>query len=177
MPGKVKDRTGEKWGKWTVLRFDYVDGWHGARFICRCECGAERSVLAKSLREGHSKSCGCIQKLPKGQAARNSMLRSYKRGAKKRGLEFTLTEEQFDNLTGADCYYCGIGPMQYHENLARHYNGGFTYNGIDRLHSDLGYTNDNCVTACGTCNLMKKQLTPEDFIEHCRRVVTKHSPL
>ena len=31
-------------------------------WLCRCECGNERIVLGKSLRNGHTSSCGCLNK-------------------------------------------------------------------------------------------------------------------
>lgn len=33
-----------------------------AMAICRCECGNEKAIAVESLRRGHTKSCGCIQR-------------------------------------------------------------------------------------------------------------------
>jgi hypothetical protein len=33
-----------------------------ARWLCRCDCGTEKVVIGKSLREGHTKSCGCLSR-------------------------------------------------------------------------------------------------------------------
>ena len=44
---------GQEFGNWTVLE-DLPDG----RCLCRCSCGKEREVLARSLRTGKSTSCG-----------------------------------------------------------------------------------------------------------------------
>lgn len=56
---KGVDLTGKKIGKLTVLsrdpgRWDY--------WICECECGNRKSIVTKSLREGNTNSCGCIQR-------------------------------------------------------------------------------------------------------------------
>lgn len=51
------DLTGHRFGRWTVLRYD-----GGARWLCRCACGTERSVLGQKLRDGTSKSCRCSQR-------------------------------------------------------------------------------------------------------------------
>jgi hypothetical protein len=48
------DHTGEKFDKWTVIEYRPT-----GRFLCRCDCGAERVVLTTSLMSGKSKSCGC----------------------------------------------------------------------------------------------------------------------
>ncbi len=58
----IEDMTGQKYGLWTVLRQDLSDdnnSKRGARWICRCECGNEKSVLGYALRFGRSTSCGC----------------------------------------------------------------------------------------------------------------------
>lgn len=48
---------GDVYGKWTVMEnYDAAD----YRVLCRCECGTERRVLVATLRNGNSKSCGCV---------------------------------------------------------------------------------------------------------------------
>lgn len=55
---KGVDLTGKKIGRLTVLSRDpdRQDYW-----ICECECGNRKSIVTKSLREGNTHSCGCIQ--------------------------------------------------------------------------------------------------------------------
>ena len=58
----AEDLTGKRFGKWVVLRRDLSDNQNskrGARWICRCDCGTEKSVLGYSLKFGRSTSCGC----------------------------------------------------------------------------------------------------------------------
>lgn len=33
-----------------------------ARLLCHCDCGTERIVAASALKNGHSQSCGCLNK-------------------------------------------------------------------------------------------------------------------
>jgi len=57
----VLDLDGQRFGMWTVLRSDgthTVGGKIRAKWICRCECGVERSVLATNLKRMTS-GCGC----------------------------------------------------------------------------------------------------------------------
>ena len=59
---RVDDMTGQRFGLWTVLRRDTsksTTSKRGARWICRCDCGTEKSVLGYALRTGRSISCGC----------------------------------------------------------------------------------------------------------------------
>jgi hypothetical protein len=52
---------GQKFGQFTVLaEAEPVRGKQvRRRWLCRCDCGAERSVLVDALRRGKTVSCGC----------------------------------------------------------------------------------------------------------------------
>lgn len=54
------DISGQKFGRWTVLRQCEEYFGKSARFLCRCDCRNERVVMAQSLRNGRSPSCGCL---------------------------------------------------------------------------------------------------------------------
>lgn len=65
---RFKDRTGEVYGRLTVVR---QDGWYEppsarnrrcARWLCRCRCGAEVNVSGTNLTGGNVRSCGCLAK-------------------------------------------------------------------------------------------------------------------
>lgn len=58
----MEDLTGKTFGEWTVLYRDPIKQ-REPRWICKCMCGTEKSVLGKYLRNGSSKSCGCTKKL------------------------------------------------------------------------------------------------------------------
>ena len=58
----VIDITGQKFGRWTVLRRVENKNGKDAKFLCRCDCGIEKEVLGKNLRNGRSTSCGCYKK-------------------------------------------------------------------------------------------------------------------
>jgi hypothetical protein len=56
----IKDETGNKYGRLTVLaRVDNTKG-RPIYWRCRCDCGKETTVRGWSLRSGDSKSCGCL---------------------------------------------------------------------------------------------------------------------
>ena len=55
---KKNDLLGRRFGKLTVIAEAASSGGQ-ARWVCRCDCGNECTVLAKNLMRGHSTSCGC----------------------------------------------------------------------------------------------------------------------
>lgn len=61
MTGRIKDMSGERFGRLTVVRIHPLRSESGGVYwLCKCECGTEKAVLANSLRTGDSKSCGCL---------------------------------------------------------------------------------------------------------------------
>lgn len=61
MGNKIKDLTGERFGKLTVVKYCGVIN-HRAVFECKCDCGNTKVVQGQLLIRGNTKSCGCLQK-------------------------------------------------------------------------------------------------------------------
>lgn len=59
--GVFQDLTGRQFGRWTVVRFAGIEN-KCTKWQCICECGTERKVAAGSLKNGISKSCGCLSR-------------------------------------------------------------------------------------------------------------------
>jgi hypothetical protein len=58
--GKLIDLTGQKFGRLTVIERS-VSGKHGnARWLCRCDCGGQKTARSGHLIQGRTKSCGCL---------------------------------------------------------------------------------------------------------------------
>lgn len=55
---KVKDLTGERFGRWTVISAGHVS--KNSWWNCRCDCGTEKTLRGAMLSAGQSKSCGCL---------------------------------------------------------------------------------------------------------------------
>lgn len=54
---------GQRFGRWTVLGDSGQRTCSGhVMWLCQCECGARKAVWGNTLRNGESKSCGCLQK-------------------------------------------------------------------------------------------------------------------
>lgn len=162
---KYADLTGLRFGKLLVRkRVKDARSGHGA-WLCICDCGNFTYATTGSLRHTR-KSCGCNSILPLGEAAKRGLLRQYK--AQRRGHAFTLTDEEAFRLFEGNCFYCGLPPSRVIVNS--HYNGRFIASGIDRMDNALGYTSENSVSCCGVCNLAKRELSVEEFLEWMERL-------
>jgi hypothetical protein len=170
-----QDLTGLTFGSWLVLKYQPEDDKHKhfERFwLCRCSCGKEKVVSSYALRSGHSKSCGCSRghELDPGEAGYNRLKRVYKRGAEERGYAFLLSDDLFKKLVTGNCFYCGEKPNKIISDESK--NSIFLYNGIDRIDNKRGYEEDNVVSCCELCNRMKNISGVDNFINHCKRIIS-----
>lgn len=62
MTRRVKDRTGLRYGRLTVIRFVGTDASRRAMWECVCECGKKVIVSGCNLRPGRNISCGCLRR-------------------------------------------------------------------------------------------------------------------
>lgn len=53
---------GKKFNRWTIMAFDHIGCSRSAFYLCRCDCGTIRTVNLAQLKNGHSKSCGCLRR-------------------------------------------------------------------------------------------------------------------
>jgi hypothetical protein len=82
----------------------------------------------------------------------------YKDSAKRRNMTFDLTRNEFITFWQKPCHYC---------------DAPINTIGIDRKYNNIGYTLDNCLSCCITCNRGKRESTYEEYIEHCKRMAKK----
>ena len=99
--------------------------------------------------------------------AMEHLFKAYKNSATKRGYGFDLSIEVFQSISQKNCSYCGQTPSQSHKVGS---NLPFVYNGIDRKNNALGYTPENSIPCCGTCNKMKSALGYDEFLAHVKRI-------
>lgn len=63
---RLHDLTNHVFGRWTVIGRSENDARNHSRWICRCECGTEKVLHGNNLRNGKTKSCGCVGKTTHG---------------------------------------------------------------------------------------------------------------
>ena len=83
----------------------------------------------------------------------------YKTRAKKKGVSFDLTKEDWERLIDGDCMYCKRRPA--------------TWFGVDRVIPSRGYVFDNVVSCCFDCNLDKLDGDVESMIARNKRITDR----
>jgi hypothetical protein len=166
---------GKQFNRLTILSFSHYDKRHRKHYLCKCECGKEKTVQISLLKSGNTKSCGCLSRevkkaklLPNNAGVINQIILSYKRHAKTRGFAWGLTFDEVTNIINRPCYYCGI--INSNKKITKNCRGGFSYNGIDRVNSKKDYTIDNVVPCCNFCNKAKGSKTKEEFLSWVKRI-------
>lgn len=104
--------------------------------------------------------------------AKSTLLSQYKHSAKRRGLLWELTDDQFFALTIQNCHYCEVPPSNV-KKLTRKsgltLDMEYTYNGIDRVDNAIGYLPSNCVPCCDICNKAKRNMSLDMFMAWLHR--------
>ena len=168
---------GTKYGKLKVLEKaepHQINGKnHSNKWKCECECGKMIVRVTSSLirnKDNKEYCCGdpaC--KFERGIAAFNQLLSTYKRVAKKKKIEFSLSNDEFKSLTSSPCVYCLTPPSTTKKN--RHNNGDYIYNGINRVDPSKGYTTSNAVSCCKYCNSAKLDRSVNEFLKWAKKLL------
>lgn len=59
--GIFQDLTGERFSRLIVVGFAGKSKHGQSQWLCRCDCGNEKEIIAGSLKSGKTKSCGCLK--------------------------------------------------------------------------------------------------------------------
>lgn len=61
MPTKVRDETGNVYGRLRVISLQGQNTHKQTTWLCACECGEQVVVVGAHMRRGKTKSCGCLR--------------------------------------------------------------------------------------------------------------------
>jgi hypothetical protein len=149
----------KKYGRLTILKFR-----PGLKCVVQCDCGSPPKVVAyDSLVRGKTKSCGCIRKEIRRRSKipffglRSLVVAGYKR----QGLEWSLTEDQFDVLVQSNCFYCGASPSFLQ--TAKWTNVVYAHNGLARKDNSKGFVLGNTVACCKVCLRFRTNIGHGEF--------------
>jgi len=176
MRSDTKNDIGKKFGRVTVLSMFNKKNHTYAE--CICECGNKKDIRIDALRSGKTKSCGCFnaevrkrKTQSKYESHKNLIYHYYKKSAKERCLEFSITRDELIDIITNDCFYCGDSPtLQTTPYKRKEANGFIIANGADRIDNSKGYTIDNIVPCCSKCNKIKMDMKVEDFLDKIEKI-------
>ena len=177
---KIKDLKGQKFGALTPTVRQGTTAYGKIIWLCICDCGNKTKANSNHLLSGARVSCGC-RKLNKQQyhlkiedICTTYVFKQYQKSAKMKNREFNLSKNDIKDFIFNKCYYCDSLPYNIFNSGRKKYHSTFEitckYNGIDRLDSSIGYIKNNCVTCCKYCNIMKNNLSVEDFLKNIEKV-------
>lgn len=142
------DLTNQKFSRLTVLDRANTDG-RRTKWTCRCDCGNTKKVDAAHLRNGHTRSCGCLQKDHPNHFIHGDGAKGARRGKEYRvwshmcGRCLNPTDHAYKNYGGRGITVCDEWRSSYPAFLA---DMGRCPPGktLGRINNDLGYSKSNC---------------------------------
>lgn len=174
-----------QYGFWTVVADRPLCA--KARFsLCECACGLRKLVERHSLKYGQSRGCSSCSRLKYGNpstykvgmVAARSLHNNYQHSAKRRGIEFRLSFDEFVDVVTRPCVYCGQAERQevrLHK-AGRRSQEPFKYNGLDRLDNAVGYLPRNVQACCIRCNIAKHHFSEDEFFQQVK-LIYEHNNL
>lgn len=151
MSKKSQDLTGRPFGYYTAIRKDGCDSKGVPYWLCHCRCGNEKRVLVYHLLDGHTRSCGCLQR-------EQTVSRNTTHGCKQEPWYniYALMMARCGHWEGTserDLHYYrdrGITVCEEWRNSPRAFGDWLLAHGwhkgleIDRYDNDEGYSPENC---------------------------------
>lgn len=184
---------GKRFGKLIIVGpGEITGGCHRTFWLCKCDCGNEKSIREANLLLGMATSCGCL----KGQRVKTNKpelaalydkwnkatvwrVYQYKHAALQRGYCWELTPFDCEELMQQNCHYCdeppsNVATMPKRAKPTGYRDGEFKYSGLDRVDNAIGYTRTNVVPCCKICNLAKHAMSKDLFLSWLTRAY-RHS--
>ena len=160
---KVKDLTGQRFGRLTVIKHTGSDKWRNSTWLCKCDCGNEVIISGRCLHNGTTKSCGCLyhknEKLipPKDKMKRprhglsHTRLMTIYRSMKTRC--YNENHKRYHCYGGRGIIVCDEWKYSfqafYDWSMENGYQDGLQ---IDRINNDGNYEPSNCRWVTGKTN-------------------------
>ena len=100
-----KDLTGQRFGRWTVIKEYGKNKQRCTTWWCRCDCGNEGEVSGTNLTHGRSKSCGCLRNDKSSKRLKEQWKDEEYREMKREQLEETnkrlWSDEEYVQMVGS----------------------------------------------------------------------------
>jgi len=140
-----QDLSGQRFGKLIAVRCVSTIG-EKPRWLCRCDCGGENTILADSLRSGRTKSCGCIRGFAIVGNRTHGLSATAEHGIWRRmiGRCHCPTSDHYDRYGGRGIAVCDRWRESFENFLADMGKRPSPQHSIGRKDNDGPYCPDNC---------------------------------
>lgn len=175
----IREVAGKQIGSFTVLSMSKRRQHGRIMWICQCICGKTCEVAASNLHSGHIKSCGCLKGVLQRKQSELAG-KSYKEitgnywghiqaSAALRSLEFKVTPKEAWELWERQQGKCALSgqTLTFQGNKRKTQAGTAS---LDRIDSSKGYLHGNIQWVHKRINVMKSNLSDQDFILLCKLV-------
>lgn len=144
---KYIDESGHSYGRLTVIRC--AGNQFGMRWVCECVCGRTCVVRGRALRNGTTRSCGCLQRdttrslfTIHGDASPSRTSREYRAWASMKNRCLNPKSQGWSIYGGRGITVCG----HWHDypNFLTDMGRCPPGHSLDRVDTDAGYSPDNC---------------------------------
>jgi hypothetical protein len=141
-PVNFIDLTGRTFTNWTVVALAGTDHNGKTRFLCRCTCGVERSVVGQSLTNRTSRSCGCLERRSYAFHG-ESYSREYRVWTGMRNRCYNPSATHYDRYGGRGITVCDAWRESFETFLADVGRMPSPTHTLDRIDNDGPYRPDN----------------------------------
>lgn len=178
---KIINLIDKRFGNLVVIKLIESDKWGNARWLCRCDCGNYKNILSASLRNGITKSCGCLKKnngFKHGHARKGKLSKIYRiwQGMNQRCNDQKNKDYKHYGDRGIKVCYRWSNKKNGFENFYKDVGNPPKGKSLDRINNNKGYFPGNWRWATP---LQQHQNTRKNRMENfngknqCRSILSK----
>lgn len=130
---------GQIFGRLTVEKFAGITKFGNTTWLCSCTCGKSSIVISGDLRNGHTKSCGCLRKTHD-----DSSSTEYRSWHSMKHRCYDINNDNYSYYGGRGITVCDRWLNSYENFLADMGRKPSPKHSIDRIDNDGNYTPENC---------------------------------